>query len=369
MGRQRVRDPSGGRTRWARRVLRRRRPGERAWLPPSLPDGGRARVGRLHGKNVACSGATTLSDSSGLRFKPGLDFAHETDGDGIGQALAFAGSRLPTASSPWWCRSGATTSVSGRSPGAASRATYRMTVGRRSCAATTPTSTPGSTRVAQARVVEDSVRAALGRVTHGHAPGRVRRRGLPPGADDLPVADPAGTCSATQTATGAARLGARSSRRTPPGPTKSCSRRSTAPCPRPPGRACGSVRGARPRRPSTDTGCARWGRPACRSPTSTAGTRRGRRPGRVGQPGLHDGLAPHQIQESLHPDYWGAAAERACLRLVLTSPSVLVVGCTQAEPGLRDGDPVMVVRSELSPVEGLVVHLLGVGRAGQVGGR
>ena len=47
------------------------------------------RVGDLHGANLACSGATTRSDSSGVRFKPGLDFFDETDGDGIGQALAL----------------------------------------------------------------------------------------------------------------------------------------------------------------------------------------------------------------------------------------------------------------------------------------
>jgi hypothetical protein len=61
---------------------------------------------------------------------------------------------------------------------------------------------------------------------------------------------------------------------------------------------------------------------------------------------IYTTVAPHQIQESLHPDYWGAAAVRACLRLVLSEFVRSSSRCTQAGPGLHDGDPVMAVRSD-----------------------
>ena len=61
---------------------------------------------------------------------------------------------------------------------------------------------------------------------------------------------------------------------------------------------------------------------------------------------VYRSLAPRQVQESLHPNYWGSAAERACLRLALTGPVRALQSCRQQQPGLRDGDPVMTLSGE-----------------------
>ncbi len=56
-------------------------------------------------------------------------------------------------------------------------------------------------------------------------------------------------------------------------------------------------------------------------------------------------IAPWQIQESLHPGYWGMAAERACVRLLLeTSPGDGPISshqCVGDGTGLRNGAPAM----------------------------
>jgi hypothetical protein len=52
-------------------------------------------------------------------------------------------------------------------------------------------------------------------------------------------------------------------------------------------------------------------------------------------------LFPQQVQESLHPGYWGTAAERACLRLVLQSGPRPAYRCVGAGQGLVHGDPRM----------------------------
>lgn len=50
---------------------------------------------------------------------------------------------------------------------------------------------------------------------------------------------------------------------------------------------------------------------------------------------------PWQIQESAHPNYWGTAAERSCLRLVVAQTSPASVACVRDGTALVGGEPAM----------------------------
>jgi hypothetical protein len=303
------------------------------------------RVGDLHGENLACSGATTRSDSSGVRFKPGLDFAHETDGDGIGQVLAlrrFAGSHRVVA---------VVVSIGGNDFGFGALA-GRCVQGNLSYGGGAPELCSDDADL-DARfdargqaLVEGSVRAALGRVTTamrqaGYADEDYRRvlttypSPIPPGNrlrySDSDRGELGGCPFFAADATWADRVV----------------------LPAINGAVSAAARTAAVPFEVLDLGQAFDGHRLCETGSvrlSESDLVRWDSPGAVDEVEwvnqVYTTVAPHQIQESLHPDYWGAAAERACLRLVLSESVRSSSRCTQAGPGLRDGDPVMVVRGD-----------------------
>jgi hypothetical protein len=55
-------------------------------------------------------------------------------------------------------------------------------------------------------------------------------------------------------------------------------------------------------------------------------------------------LSPYQVQESLHPNYWGQLALRSCLRKVYHHGHVRGGSCVIAARGLRQGEPRMRLR-------------------------
>jgi hypothetical protein len=298
------------------------------------------RVAGLRGKNVACSGATTRSDSSGARFKPGLDFAHETDGDGIGQARAlkrFAARHRVVA---------VVVSIGGNDFGFGALA-GRCVQGNLSYAGGSPALCSDDPDLnarfdarGQARV-ESSVAAALGRVTAamrqaGYADEDYRRvlmtypSPIPPGirlrysdadrsrlggcpffARDADWADGVVLPAINDTVRTAARSTAL------PFEVLDLMHAFDG------HRLCetGTVR-------LSESDRERWDSPGAVDRLEW-----------VNQ--VYTTVAPHQIQESLHPGYWGTAAERACLRLVLAGSARQSYDCRQAGPGLRDGDPAM----------------------------
>ena len=55
--------------------------------------------------------------------------------------------------------------------------------------------------------------------------------------------------------------------------------------------------------------------------------------------------APWQVQESLHPNYWGTAALGSCLRQLLAAPTTASARCAPSRSGSRGGLPRMTVRT------------------------
>ena len=55
-------------------------------------------------------------------------------------------------------------------------------------------------------------------------------------------------------------------------------------------------------------------------------------------------FGPYQVQESLHPNYWGQQALQACLRLAWNKGKVKGGACTIAGTGLVNGDPRMKLK-------------------------
>lgn len=300
-------------------------------------------VAGLRGKNLACSGATTRSDSSGVRFKPGLDFAHEVDGDGVGQALAlqrFAADHRVAA---------VVVSVGGNGFGFGALA-GRCITGYLSSAGAVPQLCRDDADLAarfgsraQSRV-QHAVRSALNRVRHAmtrvgydddeyrrvlmtypspvppgrrlrfHDADRGRVGGCPLFAADASWADAVVLPAINRTVTRAARSAA-------------------APF------------------EVLDLAAAFVGHRLCEAgasrlsetgPPSWKAVGVSDRVEWVNQ--VYPTLAPHQVQESLHPDFWGTAAERACLHLVLVGSVRSSSHCQLNGPGLLDGDPVMRLR-------------------------
>jgi hypothetical protein len=299
------------------------------------------RIGGLLGKNFACSGATTRSDSSGLRFKPGIDFAHETDGDGIGQTLSlqrFAATHRVAA---------VVVSIGGNDVGFGTIA---------------------------GRCVTDNLATAGGTPEYCSDDADLNAR-FGPAAQRRVAAEVAAALSRVDSAMRRAGYAERDYRRI----------LFTYPSPIPPGdllRSTDAERGG--------LGCPLFARDAtwanqvvlpAITHTVTSAAARASAPyevldlsaafdghrlcerGTVRLPdettsSWHAGgavdavewvnavyrtIAPHQVQESLHPNYWGTAAERACLRLTLAGPERPGHVCTQQGPGLHDGDPVMAL--------------------------
>ncbi len=301
------------------------------------------RVGGLRGKNLACSGATTRSDASGLRFTPGLDFAREPDGNGVGQALAL---RRFAAKHPV---EAVVVSIGGNDFG------FGALAGR--CVTGYLASSPRQPQLcsndrdlnarfrppAQARV-ESAVAAALRRVT-----GAMRQAGY---ADDdyrrivmtYPSPVPPGDLLRFSDRNRGVRGGC-------PLFAADASWADSVVLPAINTTVARSARSTGTPFEVLDLSAALDGHRLCERGTSRlseTGLRTWNSPGAVDRVEwinqLYTTLAPHQIQESLHPDYWGTAAERACLRLVLAGPGASQYRCTTAGPGLRAGDPVMALR-------------------------
>ena len=55
-------------------------------------------------------------------------------------------------------------------------------------------------------------------------------------------------------------------------------------------------------------------------------------------------FGPYQVQESLHPNYWGQLALRNCMRQAYNDGSPRGGTCTIAGPGLNaQGEPRMIL--------------------------
>jgi hypothetical protein len=297
------------------------------------------RVAGLRGRNFACSGATTRSDSSGLRFQPGIDFAHETDGDGIGQALSlqrFAATHRVAA---------VVVSIGGNDFGFGAIAGRCVTDNLETAGGTPEYCSDDADLLARFGTaaqhrVRKEVAAALSRVVAamrraGYAEDDYRRilftnpSPVPPGealrstdaergelgcplfARDATWADQVVLPAITRTVTSAAGL-------------------------------------ASARFEVLDLSSAFDGHRLCEQGTDRlpeTSLTSWRAPGAVDEVEwvnqVYRTIAPHQVQESLHPNYWGTAAEHACLRLALTGPVRAKQACTQQRPGLGNGDPVM----------------------------
>lgn len=55
-------------------------------------------------------------------------------------------------------------------------------------------------------------------------------------------------------------------------------------------------------------------------------------------------LSPARLPESVHPNYWGMLAQRACVRLALHSGPAKLRTCVGAGSQLRSGEPAMALR-------------------------
>ncbi len=53
---------------------------------------------------------------------------------------------------------------------------------------------------------------------------------------------------------------------------------------------------------------------------------------------------PWQTQESAHPDYWGTAAERNCLRQVVESQTGGRISCVHVGTAMTGREPTMTIR-------------------------
>ena len=296
----------------------------------------------LRGKDLACSGATTRSDASGLRYKPGLDFAHEPDGNGIGQALALqrfaSGHRVAAV----------VVSIGGNEFGFGALAGSCVT-GYFSSSATDPRLCSRDPAVssrfdpaARARV-QQQVAGALDRVTTamtraGYTAGDYRRIVLTypspvPAGDRLRYSDAdrdrRGGCPLfAADATWADRVVLPAINTTV--------RRAAAAASTPfdvldlTHAFAGHRLCERGTSQLSDTGLRAWDAPGAVDRVEWVNR-------------VYETLAPHQVVESLHPDYWGTAAERACLRGVLSQAARPAYTCLPGS-GLEHGDPRMRLR-------------------------
>ena len=291
----------------------------------------------MRGRNLACSGARTASDPSGVRFKPGLDFAE--DERGVGQALALqrfaSGHAVSTVA----------VSIGGNDFG----------FGRlvRSCLSPVvvdPATDPQCRRdsdvtqlfTAEHReAVRADIAAALRRVAGAMAragygirdfrlvvltypspvpPGQRMRRATSP-------SDRAGCLVSRADATWLNRTALTAINRT----VSSAAQTSGL-----------------PNVTVLDLATLFAGHRLCeRGTSSIEGTRltSWRSPGAARwlewvNP-LYLSLTPWELQESLHPNYWGTAAQRACLRAVLTSPETDAARCVAVGSTAADGTPVV----------------------------
>ncbi len=299
-------------------------------------------VAGLRGRNFACSGATTRSDASGVRFTPGLDFSHEPDGDGVGQALALqrfaahhrvaaivvsiGGNDFGFGALASRCVTGFGSSKAGApqlcSDDADLRARFSSQARSRVKAKVTAALHRVSTAMRRAGYAEADYRRILMTYPSPVPPGdrlrfgdtdRDRLGGCPLFAADASWADSVVLPAINATVSQAAR-------------------------------STGSpfevldLASAFDGHRLCETGTKRLSETELRSWSAAHAVDRVEW---VNQ--LYTTLAPHQIQESLHPNFWGTAAERACLRLVLERLGAPTYRCTHAGPGLRDGDPVMTL--------------------------
>lgn len=297
----------------------------------------------VRGKNFACSGARSRSDGSQLRFKPGLDFARAPAGAGVGQARAlqlFASRHRVLA---------VVVSIGGNDFGFGELAARCVSgflsspPGAERLCSTDPAVTSRVDRTAQRRV-QAAVTAALNRVTAamsraGYAAADYRRvlltypSPIPPGdalrfsvaerdvrggcplfAADATWADTVALARINDTvvsAASASRQGFSVLDLASAFDGHRLCERGTAPL--------------------SDTELRRWDGPAAADRVEWVNR-------------VYYTIAPHQLQESLHPGYWGTAAERQCLRLWLARPVETSYACTGAGPGLVNGDPRMTLR-------------------------
>ncbi len=296
----------------------------------------------LHGKNLACSGARTHSDASQLRFKPGLDFARSTGG-GVGQALAlqrFASQHRV---------SSVVVSIGGNDFGFGALASGCVSdflsspPGGEHLCSTDVTVTAKVDRAAQRRV-RAAVTAALNRVTTamsraGYAAADYRRVVL-----TYPSPIPPGD---------ALRFSAvdRDTRGGCPFFAADATWANTVALARINQTVVSAASAARNGYAVLDLARALDGHRLCErgtAPLSETSLRRWDSVGAVDRVEwvnrVYFTIAPHQIQESLHPGYWGTAAERQCLRLLLTRAVQRSYSCTGGGPGLAGGDPRMRLR-------------------------
>jgi hypothetical protein len=297
------------------------------------------RLAGLRGENLACSGATTRSDSSGVRFKPGIDFAHETDGDGIGQALAlrrFAATHRVEA---------VVVSIGGNDFGFGALA-GRCVTNNLQYAGGAPDlcsddsdlesrfAAPSRARV-QAAVGDALDRVVVAMRQAGYEPDAYRR---------IVLTYPSPIASADRlrgTDASRASLGC-------PIFAQDADWADQVALPAIDGTVRKAAEDVQAPYEVLDLSTAFDGHRLCETGTSRlpeTGLARWDAPGAVDRVEwvnqVYTTVAPHQVQESLHPNYWGTAAERACLRLVLAGSAESPYRCENSGPGLHDGDPVM----------------------------
>ncbi len=298
----------------------------------------------LKGKNLACSGARTRSDSAQLRFRPGLDFVRPADGSGEGQARAlerFASDHRVAAvivsigGNDFGFGVLAATCVSGflSSPPGVERLCSRDS-----------TVTERVDRSAQRRVGR-AVTAALNRVTAamsraGYTATDYRRIVL-----TYPSPVPPGNALRYNEANREARGGC-------PLFAADASWADGVVLPRINRTVVSAAAAASERFSVLDVAHAFDGHRLCEQGTaslSDTSLRSWDSPGAVDRVEwvnrVYFTVAPQQLQESLHPGYWGMAAERQCLRLLLTRAAEPAYRCVGAGPGLQHGDPRMALRS------------------------
>ena len=303
------------------RVPRRRGRARRS--PAAIaPSAAEIHIGGVESANLACSGARTYTQpySSGSDFKPGPRLLRRRrrphrPGQGAAAVRAHApraAGRRPDRREQLRLRR--------RRPDLRDRLAHVAVVveellqrrRERHAACSRP---PTSTQQRDARDRRVRERRA------GDGERRLRRRRLPARRADVLVADPARQrASATRRPASRARrsAAAASGTATPTGPTTRWSHELNE-------RVIDAGRGARPRRCSTPsarspaTGCARAASGCSRS----AASRTGPSPGAADQSEWVSQIRtvttlvpPYQLQEDLHPSYWGQLALRNCVRQV-----------------------------------------------------
>ncbi len=298
----------------------------------------------LRGKNLACSGARTRSDSSQLRFRPGLDFARPADGSGVGQARALqqfaTDHRVATV----------VVSIGGNDFGFGALAAACVSgflsspPGTERRCSLDPAVTERVDRAAQQRV-RRAVTAALNRVTAamsaaGYAATDYRRVVL-----TYPSPVPPGKALRYDNADREFRGGC-------PLFAADATWANSVALARINGTVVSAAAAASEPFSVLDVSRAFDGHRLCErgtSPLSDTSLRSWDSPGAVDRVAwvnrVYFTVVPQQIQESLHPGYWGMAAERQCLRLLLTRAAKPAYRCVGAGPGLVHGDPRMVLRS------------------------